>query len=204
VTNLLQSTIKRSQIPPPTTAHSATRVRRSRVVRLSRSSRFVMQVAASKCDSAVRLVYPPFCVNFTPHPTADTKIQRSYVWRFRKLYLDKHSVRHLLVCTSFALQWPILSPPTVLTSPPESPCIRHVTFSVSGMYIYILNLVTAHTAGCPTLRYRFINNSARQLVVTESVCLTCTVHGSPSVRPFGPCGMQTKLDTCAFPPRGRT
>jgi hypothetical protein len=37
---------KVSEIPPSTAVHFATRVRRSRVFRLSRSSRFFMQAAA--------------------------------------------------------------------------------------------------------------------------------------------------------------
>jgi hypothetical protein len=34
----------------------------------------------------------------------------------------------MLVWTSFPPQWPILSPPIILTFPRESPCIRQVVF----------------------------------------------------------------------------
>ena len=48
ITNLSQFTINVPKIPPSTSVHFSTRVRRSRVVRLSRSSRFFMQLATSK------------------------------------------------------------------------------------------------------------------------------------------------------------
>ena len=51
---------KRSKIPLSASVHFATRVGRSRVVRLSWSSRFFCWQQHPKCEPAVRLVYPRF------------------------------------------------------------------------------------------------------------------------------------------------
>jgi hypothetical protein len=62
MTDLLQSTTNVPKIPPSTSVHFATRVRRCRVVRLSWSSRFFMQPAHPKCQPTNCLLYPPlFC-----------------------------------------------------------------------------------------------------------------------------------------------
>ena len=51
------SQFKCSKISPPTSMHSATRVRRSRIVRLSGSSRFFMQATASKMRYSEQIVW---------------------------------------------------------------------------------------------------------------------------------------------------
>jgi len=108
-----------SAILQSNSAHSATRVRRSRVVRLSWSLRFVMQAAVSTMlASSSSGVTACLFIHFALHPAPHTK-----------LYLAVQS--QLDTCCSlnfFSPQWPILSPPIILTFPPESPCIRQVIF----------------------------------------------------------------------------
>jgi hypothetical protein len=60
---------KCSKIPPSTSKHFVTRVRRSRVVRLSWSSRFFMWAAASKMQANNLSRVSTFFLNFALHPT---------------------------------------------------------------------------------------------------------------------------------------
>ena len=74
---------KCSKIPPWTSVHFATSVPRSRVVRLSWSSRLFMRAAAFKMR-AIRLVYPLFFCKFALHPAPQTA-------RLKPFYLGNHS-----------------------------------------------------------------------------------------------------------------
>jgi hypothetical protein len=75
LTDLFQSTINVPQIPPSTSDHFATRVRRSRVVRLSRSSRFSMTASSiqNASEQFVCCIHLSFA-NFARHSTSQTKI----------------------------------------------------------------------------------------------------------------------------------
>ena len=76
MTNLLKVNNKCLKIPPSTSVHSATRVRRSRVARLRLNFKIFVRTAATKMQaselfvSCILLSY----VNFTLHPTPQTKI----------------------------------------------------------------------------------------------------------------------------------
>jgi len=64
-TSLLQSTINVRKIPPSTSIHFATRVRRSHVIRLSLIVTILFRQQYPKCKRAIRLRHPPFLIQ--PH-----------------------------------------------------------------------------------------------------------------------------------------
>ena len=123
---------KCTKIPPSTSMHFAIRVRRSRVVRMSWSSHFFTQAAASKMGVSnssglsifilqtsffiqpykhkFNLIWPGGSGNSTPQTIQD----------YKHIYIK-----------FFLAQRPIISFPKILTSASESPCIR------SGVYQHL-------------------------------------------------------------------
>jgi hypothetical protein len=93
---------------------------------------FSVQDASEQFVSCTQLSF----VNFALHSDTQTKIYlikeegegvRTVGARFKQLYLGKHSELNPRPCEHFFSQWPILSPPKILTFPRESPCIEYIT-----------------------------------------------------------------------------
>jgi hypothetical protein len=95
MTNLLQFTINVRKIPPSISVHFATRVRRSRVVRLNWSLRSFIRAAASKMRAsyssrvATFLLYASFFIQ--PHKPKSKREGRTVRARFKQLYLGNSS-----------------------------------------------------------------------------------------------------------------
>ena len=107
----------------PTINHIANNVRRSRVVRLSRPSRFFMQAGASKMQAKNSSRASTFLLKtsiFIQPQKQKFKGVRS--GDSSKSILITIRTRHMHISTSY-LTIPIQSPPTILTLPPTSPCM---------------------------------------------------------------------------------
>lgn len=77
-----------------------------------------------KYHRAIRLVYSPFF--FKPLSSSKSKKQKSNgvrSWRFKQLSVGTHSEFDTRSYNFFFSQRPTLSPPKILTFPPESSCI---------------------------------------------------------------------------------
>ena len=100
------------------------RVWRSRAVRLSRSSRFFMLAAASTMrasDSSV--LSPSFCKLRSSSKHTNKNLNR--VWSRDShscISVTTHNQAHVYM-NFFPAQWPIISPPKILTLPHGSSCI---------------------------------------------------------------------------------
>ena len=106
---------KRSKIPPSTSVHFATGVRRSRVVRRSWSSRYFMLQQHKNCEPAIRLVYPPFfCKPYSSSKPTNKNVKELVLEVLTAVSRYPFPIRHMFVWTSVS-QWPILSPPKILT-----------------------------------------------------------------------------------------
>ena len=130
MTNLLQFTINVRKIPPSISVHFATRVRRSRVVRLSWSLRSFIRAAASKMRAsnssrvATFLLYTSLFIQ--PHKPKSKLQGRTVRARFKQLYLGNSSELDIYAYDFFFSQWPVQSPPKIWTFPSESPCVFHM------------------------------------------------------------------------------
>ena len=80
-----------------------------------------MRAEASKCERALHLVYPYFVIkrHSSSNPTNKNLTEFG-------LSITVTNQNYTSVHTNFFLQWPILSPPKILTFPPKSPCIQPV------------------------------------------------------------------------------
>jgi len=79
------------KIPPSTSAHFANRVRRSRAVRLTWSSGFLMRAEASRMQASNSSGVSTFTSNPRSSSNPQTEVQRSWFWRFKQLYLGTYS-----------------------------------------------------------------------------------------------------------------
>ena len=121
---------KYTNIPPPSSMNFATLVPRSLGVRLSRSSRFIMRKEAPKMR-ALLLVYPPSYLNFAlPNPTYKYLMELGPEIQTAP---SGHPFRipNICILSFFFSHSPVLSPPKLLTSFPESLC----------MFVIITNFV---------------------------------------------------------------
>jgi hypothetical protein len=98
MTNLLHRNVKFvtvhnkcSKIPPSTSVHFATRVLRSRVVRLSWSSRVFMQAAASKMRASNSSVHRPLFCKLRSSSNRTNKNPTDSNDRSKQFYLSNHS-----------------------------------------------------------------------------------------------------------------
>ena len=108
---------KCSKTSPSTSVHFATRVLRSRVVRLSWSSRFFMQAAASKMRASNSSVYPPLFCKLRSSSNCTNKIVTElglqiqtalYRWPFRIIHMFLRNL-FLTMANSISSQYIYLS-----------------------------------------------------------------------------------------------
>jgi len=110
---------KWSTIPPSTSVHFATRVRRSRVVRLSWSSRFFIRAAASKTRASNWSG-----VSTIIHPTPQIKKkQRRSIDSNNNISVTIHNYTYVRMNYCFS-EWSIPSSPKIMTFRPETLCIN--------------------------------------------------------------------------------
>jgi hypothetical protein len=143
MTKLLQFTLNVPKIPPAVSMRFANRVRRSRVDRLSWSSRLSMLAAASKLRASnLSAVSHLSFANFAHHPAPTNKNVTDLCLQLQHscISFSLHSYTQSIWTFFSPPQCPKLSPPKILTLPPEWSCICRLSFC----YSYLLSILALH------------------------------------------------------------